>query len=390
MRSIFLISAAVAVLAIGGFVQAGSIPTDLWLRAGETYVDLDGTNTPVLATTPPGWGFPDPSDSPITVYGNCADSGSGNPTPEMDTTISGLIAEADYDFDVVMVGKQNVSATSFGVSASYVSGALDDYDMVGAEGRQAALTLDNSNLVLYRVPLGTKTADVDGKVHVFMDNYANRTEVDGVIFRSPVTPPTPQLIGAVDRTNGDTDDKAPIGSFTGDTDPLASSPDGIQLGNPAMSDRIYVFDMVDEPLKGAEFVRTFNEDRDAPDVNYEVQFLQSVFAMVMVDDRAVTPQVWVDAVVDAFASPGTFTDTGDDLSWNEEGTSDPRTFSAYGAWLNAGTYNFGGALRKNSGDPGDGLKAYGMIAAIPEPSTMTLAIMLAATLGLLARGRRRD
>ncbi len=365
-HAILFAMAVLATVLAEGWAVAYTLPEDLWLRPGETYVDLDATNTPIAATN---WGFPDTSDDYITVSGNVADS-SGHDPIEMDMTISGLVGGTTYSIDAVVFGKTDENAQKYGVAAGFDSGFLDPYDMIGTYGRPAVLSKYSGDPVvktgvLYRVALGDTDADLDGEIHVFMDKWSNRSEIDGIIYREPVTPPTPTLITSVSRSGGAEDDHLPIGPYNGSSGVFASSDYGLQLGNQVLTDRNYVFDVVDTSLRGAEYIRTFNGDRDTPDVNYAVTFPDEVYAMVSVDDRALTPQTYVDTVVDDFADPGDFTDTGLEISWNSETSEDLHLYSVYGGWLDAGTYNFGGAAR-TAGEPGYGVKSFYNILAMED------------------------
>jgi hypothetical protein len=147
--------------------------------------------------------------------------------------------------------------------------------------------------------------------------------------------------GMVDRTHGQSGDRLPIGAFDGETNPLSSPTGGIELGMTAYSDRDYAFDSVDAPLVGAAWVRTFNTDKSPSenDVHYQVTLLEDTFVMVLMDDRfGEDQQTMVDQVVGGFAAAGLFANTDWDISLNEPEEYD---FSAFGALLSAGIYDFG-------------------------------------------------
>jgi len=145
---------------------------------------------------------------------------------------------------------------------------------------------------------------------------------------------TKRLIASVDRHGGVTDNRAPIGSFDGDTDPLPSDDLGLRLGAPFYSDRLYPVEQIDEPLIGAEYVRTFNTDKEDMDFRCDVIFTTSrseVFLMVLVDDRfekASGNQQVVDRIVSRFANPGDFVNTGYDLDIDDY--QEPHPLSAFG------------------------------------------------------------
>ncbi|MBN2023568.1 MAG: PEP-CTERM sorting domain-containing protein [Pirellulales bacterium] len=364
--------AAIAAAALGAprGAAAVTLPSDLWLFPGETFIELIDADLPEGNTTnaAAGWGFPDTSDSSVTVNGNVADS-KDHTLGMMDMTISGLTPYQTYGFDAIIFGKRD-DPLAYGLSAGFDSVFPPGYDALGDYGRRAVFALGGG--ALYRIPLGDAVADSNGNAHVYLDTFGSyRAQIDGVVYREPVAPPTPTLIGSVTRGGGAEGNRLPIGPFDGSSGVVPSSDFGLQLGGQAYSDRNTVLDIVDEPLRGAEYVRTFNDDRAAPDVEYSVTFLSRVFAMLTIDDRAVNPQAWVDAIVDAFAAPGTFTDTRLQISAADRSsaTSAPHYSSVYGAWLDAGTYVFGGAGREE-GEPAEGISNFFQILALADAPLM--------------------
>lgn len=178
------------------------------------------------------------------------------------------------------------------------------------------------------------------------------------------------------RSNGQSGDRDPIGEFDGSTAPLATEAGGLMDGNLVFSDRTYPWANTPEELIGAEYIRTFNTDKNSGenDVTYEVTISTTALVAITIDDRI--PDEWdadgtissmqdaADLVTAAFAVPGTFTDTGLDLfiREREDGTLD-RPMSVFAAELPAGTYVFG------SMDSG---KNFYTIGAVPEPATIAL------------------
>jgi len=186
------------------------------------------------------------------------------------------------------------------------------------------------------------------------------------------------LITNVVRSNGQSGsrtDGSPInGAFTGDTAPVPMQAGGLMDGNFVFSDRNYPWSMTPADVKGAEYVLMFNTDKASSetDVTYAVTISRTCTVAITCDDRipaewngggAITSQqAAVDAVVAAFAAPGTFQDTGINVFIHENATTD-RPMSVYATILPAGTYVFGG---QPSG------KNFYTIGAIPEPATMLL------------------
>jgi hypothetical protein len=184
------------------------------------------------------------------------------------------------------------------------------------------------------------------------------------------------IITNVDRSRGTAGDRAPIGVFDGDTDPLAS-PSGVQDGAPVYSDRTYVFTMTPAALIGQEYVRTFNTDKDKENIimNYFVTIGEPTQLWIAMDDRIpeeydadggvnefLSQQEAVDLVVHQWAAPGLFQDTGLDVFI---GGDNDRQMSVYQSTqvLDAGTYHFG--LHPTG-------KNFYIIGAVPEPATIAL------------------
>lgn len=184
------------------------------------------------------------------------------------------------------------------------------------------------------------------------------------------------IITGVDRSRGTGGDRSPIGAFDGDTDPLASPAGGVQDGAPVYSDRDYTFTMTPAGLKGNEYVRTFNTDKDKENIimNYFVTLGEPTEMWIAMDDRIpdeynssgvgdefLSQQEAVDLIVHQWAAPGTFLDTGLDLFI---GGDNDRQMSVYqSGTLAAGTYHFG--LHPTG-------KNFYIIGAVPEPATIAL------------------
>jgi hypothetical protein len=199
------------------------------------------------------------------------------------------------------------------------------------------------------------------------------------------------IIGNVDRSRGTGGDRAPIGLFDGDTDPLASTPGGVLDGADVYSDRTYVFTMTPAGMQGQEYVRTFNTDKDKENIimNYDVEITEPAALWIAVDDRIpdeydadggvnefLSQQEAVDLIVHRWATPGLFADTGMDLFI---GGDNDRQMSVYATdeLMPAGTYNFG--LHPTS-------KNFYIIGAVPEPTT--IALLGFGGLALIRRKRK--
>ncbi len=197
------------------------------------------------------------------------------------------------------------------------------------------------------------------------------------------------IITGVDRTRGASGNRAPIGAYTGDTDPLPSDPGGVKDGNLIYSDRTFTFTTTPLQLIGYENVRTFNTDKAQNNilVNYWMTIGEPAKLWMAMDDRIpaeydtegqdefLSQQEAVDLVVHTWAAPGLFVDTKLDLF--VAGDSD-RRMSVYetSEVLPAGTYHF--ALNPTG-------KNFYFMGAVPEPAT--IALLGLGGLGLLRRKR---
>jgi len=195
------------------------------------------------------------------------------------------------------------------------------------------------------------------------------------------------LISGVDRANGKSGDRDWIGEFDGDTDPSVGT---LADGEYVFSDRTYPFAQTPAELVGADYVVTFNTDKNGGtwDVTYAVTLSDAAFLAVTVDDRL--PDEWdndgaytsqqqiIDAATAAIGPAGTFQDTGLDLfvAEREDGTRD-RPMSVFMTMVPAGTYVFGAMP---SG------KNFYQLGAMPIPEPTTIALL---GLGGLALIRRR-
>lgn len=185
------------------------------------------------------------------------------------------------------------------------------------------------------------------------------------------------IITNVDRTRGTAGDRAPIGAFDQDMDPIAMPAGGLKDGNYVYSDREYVWVNTPAELVGYEYVPTFNTDKDVENiiVNYAVTIGMPAILGIAVDDRIpgeyksdggvqefLSQQEAVDLIVHTWAAPGLFVDTG--LNVFVGGDND-RPLSVYATQepLPAGTYNFG---------PHPTGKDFYVIGAVPEPATIAL------------------
>lgn len=193
------------------------------------------------------------------------------------------------------------------------------------------------------------------------------------------------IITGVDRSYGRSGNRAPIGTYDGNTDPLASDPGGIADGLVIYSDRTYPFINTPAGMLGNEWVRMFNSDKDAAefDVSYLVTIGEDAPLWMAVDDRLTgsgefgTQIEWIELTTYRFPCDIEWADTGMDLYVKENDT----TFRQMSVWMTtealpAGTYDFGLQPSGNN---------FYIIGAVPEP--MTIALLGLGGLGLIRRKR---
>jgi hypothetical protein len=165
------------------------------------------------------------------------------------------------------------------------------------------------------------------------------------LYPTVFVPITQPIITNVVRANGQAGsrtDASPITAFTGSTAPAPMPLYGLMDEALVFSDRPYPWAQTPAELVGAEYVLTFNTDKNAgeTDVTYSVTFSKATTIYLTCDDRIANQQAAVDLVVAAFAKPGQFKNTGLKLYVRENATTD-RPMSVFAADLPAGTYVFG-------------------------------------------------
>jgi len=189
-----------------------------------------------------------------------------------------------------------------------------------------------------------EAAPVDRPMSVFAAELPPGTYVFGPqpSGRNFYTVASASLITGVVRANGQSGNQPPIGVFDGSTAPLATEPGGLKDGNLVFSDRMFPWTGIPAELIGAEYIRTFNTDKNSgeTDVTYTVTISNLSTVAITVDDRIPSQQDAVDTVVAAFAAPGTFKDTGLTVYIRESLPID-RPMTVFVAELPAGTYVFG-------------------------------------------------
>jgi hypothetical protein len=175
------------------------------------------------------------------------------------------------------------------------------------------------------------------------------------------------IIIDVARANGVSGDRAPIGAYGPDTAPMPMPAGGLMDGNVVFSDRTYPWAGIPAEYVGAEYIPTFNSDKNGGTtaVTYTVTTSRPAILWITCDDRI--PAEWdsdgtitsqQDAVDRACVTTpdGTFADTGIDIYVREkdDGSRD-RPMSVFAAELPAGTYVF------NSQDSGKNFYTIGAI-----------------------------
>ena len=154
------------------------------------------------------------------------------------------------------------------------------------------------------------------------------------------TPPVQgSIITSVLRSNGESDNRAPVGQYNGSTPPLPTEAGGLINGNLCFSDRTYTWTKMPEQLLGAEYVRTFNSDKHSTTVTYTVTTSRTATFMIAVDDRINDLKGAVNQATARFAPVGMFEHTVLNL-YSHENASTDRPLSVFTAELPAGTYVF--------------------------------------------------
>ena len=177
------------------------------------------------------------------------------------------------------------------------------------------------------------------------------------------------IITNVERSGGASGDRDPIGAYDGEMEPLPSDPGGLADGALVFSDRTYPYANTPAELLGADYIRTYNSDKDeAGTVTYVVTTAIDATVAVGIDDRWDEPgdqQIRIDSITSAIGPAGTFVDSGLDvfIREKEDGSRD-RPLSVFVADLPAGVYTFNG-----TGTDGNNFMVLG---AIPEPATIAL------------------
>jgi len=192
-----------------------------------------------------------------------------------------------------------------------------------------------------RANLSTTNQSVTPLLHDWSITYsdASRQSLWSNVESSPPLPAAGPIITGVVRRNGESDNRAPIGSYNGNTSVLPTQAGGLMNGNLCFSDRTYPWANTSVQLVGAEYVRTFNSDKKSSTVTYTLTTSREATVMITVDARIVNPQQLVDKATISFARVGTFVHTGLRLFIHEDAATN-RVQNVFSARFPAGTYVF--------------------------------------------------
>ena len=86
------------------------------------------------------------------------------------------------------------------------------------------------------------------------------------------------IITSVDRSGGASNDRTPIGVYDGEADPLASDAGGLADGVGVFSDRDYPYINTPIELVGAEYIRTFNNDKNESGTVFPARYSQAQYS----------------------------------------------------------------------------------------------------------------
>ncbi len=178
-------------LCLCGSVMAEGTPEQVEeVLVGATYLDFTSNNASdspagpyirnglTMATDGDSWGYPDTSDSAVTIHGNCLDD-KGNSAIDFAATITGLAADTSYEVYVVSVGKPTGTFDfEWGISQATLEPFVINNATAGAQ-----ILVDGGGVHTVGVPIGTFTSDATGQlVFWFGSNGGSgtRTELDGI------------------------------------------------------------------------------------------------------------------------------------------------------------------------------------------------------------------
>lgn len=194
----YLVILMVLALCLSGVVTAASTPEEVeGVLAGATYLDLRSNNPAdypsgpyvrgglTLATDGDSWGYPDGSDSWVTVYGKGLDDNS-HTAADFSATISGLTAGQTYEVYILATGRS--VSKGYDLEWGTSSSSLNLVSPVSEAEDAVVIKQDfdgaNDAVELYAIPVGSYEANSSGKlVFWFGSNGGNsegRTIFDGV------------------------------------------------------------------------------------------------------------------------------------------------------------------------------------------------------------------